>query len=241
MKAMAMTLDKKSLLKEQLEALDDIQGDTVPADDVRAFVALVKEFFTGSNKSSASELNPEVFGKLGELAKVINSARRELDDVNPAHLQQEEIPQASQELEEIVKTTEKATNKIVDATEQLQGVNSRIRERLMMVDPPIDEDVMMSVDDAFTESETHISSIYEACNFQDLTGQRIKKITNALHDIERKVLHLVIVFGLEGGGKELSEEEREALMNEADLLRGPNKEGEGLEQDDIDDILSKLI
>lgn len=236
-----MNQDKKKLLNEQLEALEDIQGDSVPAEDVRAFVTLVKEFFTGEKTGNTSPKKPEVFGQLGELAKVISSARRELDEADPSHLHQEELPQASSELEEIVRTTEKATNKIVDATEQLQNVNGRIRERLMMVDPPIDEDVMMSVDDAFGESETHISAIYEACNFQDLTGQRIKKIRNVLQDVERRVMHLVIVFGLEGKGEELSEKERQALMNEADLLKGPSSEGEGLEQDDIDDILAKLI
>lgn len=236
-----MANDTKSRLKEQLEALDDIKGDTVPAEDVRAFVKLVKEFFTGATGDSEADKNPEVFGALSDIAKVINSARRELDEVNPNYLHQEELPHASQELDEIVKTTEKATNKIVDAIERLQGVNNRIRERLMMVDPPIDEDVMMSVDDAFGECETHISSIYEACNFQDLTGQRIKKIRDVLQDIERRVMHLVIVFGLEGRGKDLTEEERKALMTEADLLKGPNKEGDGLDQDDIDDILSKLI
>lgn len=235
-----MNTEAKNQLKESLNALEDIKGDTVPAEDVRAFVSLVKEFFTGEAPKNKSN-KPEVFGKLSELAKVINSARRELDDVNPSYLHQEELPQASNELDEIVKTTEKATNKIVDSTEQLQGVNSRIRERLMMVDPPIDEDVMMSVDDAFAESETHISAIYEACNFQDLTGQRIKKIRNVLADIERQVMHLVIVFGLENRSGNLTDKEKEKLLNEADLLKGPNKEGEGLEQDDIDDILSKLI
>lgn len=230
------------LLKEQLDALEDIKGDTVPADDVRAFVALVKNFFSGDfEMQGKGKTNPEMFGKLSELAKVINSARRELAGVNAQSLHQEELPHASQELEEIVKTTEKATNKIVDSCEHIQKVNARIQDRLMMIDPPIDEDALMGIEDAFAEAENHISSVYEACNFQDLTGQRIKKVMKVLQDIERQVMHLVIVFGLQGKGDNLSEEDKKALLEEAALLQGPNREGEGLEQDDIDDILAKLI
>ena len=237
-----MSNKTKSLLKEQLDALEDIKGDTVPADDVRAFVALVKDFFSGEfSQTQGGKADPVVFGKLSELAKVINNARRELSGVDAKNLHREELPHASQELEEIVKTTEKATNKIVDACERIQSTNSRIKDRLMALDPPIDEDAMMGIEDAFDEAESHISSIYEACNFQDITGQRIKKVMTVLQDIERQVMHLVIVFGLQGKGETLSEADRRELLEEADLLQGPNKKGEGLEQDDIDDILAKLI
>ena len=52
---------------------------------------------------------------------------------------------------------------------------------------------------------------------------------------------MVIVFGLRNKGEGLDETEREALENEAALLNGPQNEGQGLDQDDVDDILAKLL
>ena len=233
------------LLQDQLSTLEDnIKGDTVPAKDVRAFVALVKEFFAGHFDSDTVEgqpFDPRLYGELGELAKFINAARKELADVSPGMLQQEQLPEASDQLDEIVKTTETATHKIMDACEQLQGVNQRVRDRMMTLDPPLDPDAAASIEDALNEADTHVTNIYEACNFQDITGQRIQKIIKVLREIERQVFRMVIVFGLRNKGEGLEEKDRSALENEAALLNGPQKDGEGLDQDDVDDILAKLL
>lgn len=234
--------NKKSLIEEQLDALGDIKGDTVPAEQVRAFVGLIKEFFAGNfHNIEGMDLDPELYGELGELALFINTARKELSALTPGMLHEEHIPDASDQLDEIVKTTEKATHKIVDSCEQLQGITLRLRDRIEMIDPPLDPDVSASMEDALLESDTHITNIYEACNFQDLTGQRIQKIVTVLREIERQVFRMVVVFGLRDKGEALSEEDKSSLESGAELLSGPAKEGEGLEQDDIDDILAKLL
>lgn len=230
-------------LQEQLDALGDIKNDTVPAADVRAFVHLVKEFFAGhfGHEQDAEAFDPRLYGELGELAKFINAARKEMSDLSPGMLQDEQLPEASDQLGEIVKTTEAATQRIMDACEQLQGVNARVRDLLMMIDPPLDPDASAGIEDALYEAENHVTTIYEACNFQDLTGQRIQKIIKVLREIERQVFRMVIVFGLRNKGEGLDAAERDALENEAALLNGPQKEGQGLDQDDVDDILAKLL
>lgn len=238
-----MTDTPIKLLQDQLDALGDIKGDSVPAEDVRAFVHLVKEFFAGhfGPTPEGDAFDPRLYGELGELAKFINAARKELADVSPGMLQNEQLPEASDQLDEIVKTTEAATQRIMDACEQLQGVSARLRDRMMIIDPPLDPDVAASMEDALQEADSHVISIYEACNFQDITGQRIQKIIKVLREIERQVFRMVIVFGLRNKGEGLEAADRDALENEAALLNGPQKEGEGLDQDDVDDILSKLL
>ncbi len=241
-----MSENGMKLLQDQLNALEDnIKGDTVPAEDVRAFVALVKQFFGGHFEQAAKDgeaFDPRLYGELGELAKFINAARHEFADVSPGMLQEEQLPEASDQLDEIVKTTEAATHKIMDSCEQLQDVNQRIRDRMMTIDPPLDPDVAMSIEDALNEGDTHVTNIYEACNFQDITGQRIQKIIKVLREIERQVFRMVIVFGLRNKGEALEEKDRTALAEtETALLNGPQKTGEGLDQDDVDDILAKLL
>ena len=47
----------------------------------------------------------------------------------------------------------------MDAGEQVQGVHSRIRERLQMMDPPLDPDVSASIEDSLAEADTFVTGI----------------------------------------------------------------------------------
>ena len=42
-----------------------------------------------------------------------------------------------------------------------------------------------------------VTQIYEACSFQDITGQRITKVVTTLKAIEGKVAHIISTFGAE--------------------------------------------
>ena len=232
--------DKRDELQRQLNALGDVQGETVPAEQVRALIELVKGLFAGDTVDAES-FNPEMYGELGSLARFIGQARRELADLNPSELKDEKLPDASNQLDAVVKMTEQATQQIMDAGEQVQGVHSRIRERLQMMDPPLDPDVSASIEDSLAEADTFVTGIFEACNFQDITGQRIMKIVEILREVERQVFRMVIVFGLRGKAGELAEADKQTLVDDAALLNGPSLEGEGLSQDDIDDVLAKLL
>jgi chemotaxis regulatin CheY-phosphate phosphatase CheZ len=63
----------------------------------------------------------------------------------------------------------------------------------------------------------------------------------ALQEIERQVLRMVVVFGLVENQSKLDEATKQELTEDAALLQGPQLAGQGLEQDDIDAILAKLL
>lgn len=65
------------------------------------------------------------------------------------------------------------------------------------------------------------------------------KIVKTLREVERQVLRMVVVFGLQN--KSVDDDMRKKLEDEAELLEGPQLPGNSLEQDDIDDILNKLL
>jgi chemotaxis protein CheZ len=75
-------------------------------------------------------------------------------------------------------------------------------------------------------------NILEACSFQDLTGQRLKK---ALHSLERIVVE---IRRKELGLGHLKDEPELAKWREQNLLHGPAAEGEALGQAAIDDIFA---
>jgi chemotaxis protein CheZ len=87
------------------------------------------------------------------------------------------------------------------------------------------------------------TEIYEACGFQDITGQRITKVVKALKDIEEKIDALVEAFGSEIAKYKKSapeeEPEPEAVTDE-DLLNGPQLKEKAQTQEEIDVLLASF-
>lgn len=222
-------------IEARMAQLESSGQDMVPMSEVKDLLQAVRDLFEGKFEGEDIKL----YGELGDLAKFINAARKELRDFAPHSLADKDIPDASDQLDAIVNQTEQATRTIMDSLEQLQTNQQRIIDRLISHEPPLNEDILAGVDDAMTESESIITQVYEACTFQDLTGQRIMKIVKTLKEIERQVLRMVVVFGL--NQNKVDEETRKVLEEEANLLEGPQLPGQSLDQEDIDDILSKLL
>ena len=79
----------------------------------------------------------------------------------------------------------------------------------------------------------YVVKIYESCNFQDLTGQRITKAVNALKFVEEKVEKMISIWGEETIA-ELAEKTKEKRTDDARLLNGPSAEGKSINQSEID-------
>ena len=231
----------KMSLAERIAMLEASQkGDMVPAQQVWDLVDSVKDMF-GQKKGSGLHATSQLYQELGELAKFINAAKKELKDVQNGNLTDQHLPNATNHLDAIVQMTEQATSQIMDECDRLNMFHTDMRERLISMDPPLDPNILAGVDDAITQAQTSITHVFEACNFQDITVQRIQKVVKALQEIERQVLRMVLVFGLQENDDKLDAKTKEQLQHEADLLNGPQLAGKGLEQDDIDAILSKLL
>ena len=81
------------------------------------------------------------------------------------------------------------------------------------------------------------TKIFEACNFQDITGQRITKVVNTLKYIDDKIEALLSALGDEinrsGGTKTPKIQDPEKA-----LLNGPQLPQNAMDQDTIDRLLS---
>jgi chemotaxis protein CheZ len=103
------------------------------------------------------------------------------------------------------------------------------------------------MDPATAEKITEaVTQVYEACNFQDITGQRITKVVRALKHIEQKVEALVAAFGDEiQKYRSLHPERRQAdgtedKMSDAALLNGPQMPDDAAKQAEIDALLASF-
>ena len=154
------------------------------------------------------------------LAATVASARAEIaamgaDDITASH-----IPSATDELDAIVEHTASATDSILESCEQLEGMMARLTG----------EDAQALQDS--------VTRIYEACSFQDITGQRITKVVAALQAIEAKVAHMTRVFAPDGVAAA-----RLASLNAArqpELLNGPQLPANAMDQSGIDALLASF-
>lgn len=232
-------LNYDAALQEKIAALETTDRDVVPVEEVREILTGIKNMLHAEGLQGGDFAT--LYKELGELARFINEAKKEMQDNEAGKLTDEDIPDASNQLDAIVQMTEEATDKIMDNCERLQAFHSTIRERLMAEGAAgINADILAGVDDALNDAQTSITHIFEACNFQDITGQRIQKVVKVLREIERHVLRMVVVFGL-SHKENLDEETRHELEEDVELLNGPALSGQGLEQDDVDDLLDKLL
>lgn len=210
---MAPSIIDQDLL-QRLEVVRKERGDTVHIDDVAEIVHALLQTVTGD--VSAGDLR--LYRELSSLAEYIHSARSEIAALRPDEIRSDFIPTATDELDAIVGATETATNCILDAAERLEGIA-----------PLVDKEVA----DRLTEVTT---AIYESCNFQDLTGQRITKVVKVLKVIEERVSTLVKIFG-EELGQSNKPKEKEVLTDE-DLLNGPQLPENATGQAEIDRLLA---
>ena len=72
--------------------------------------------------------------------------------------------------------------------------------------------------------------IYEACSFQDITGQRISKVVTALKIIETRIEAITGRYGMSNVARGVEESDS--------LLNGPQSADLAISQDEIDKLLT---
>lgn len=158
-------------------------------------------------------LHMALVDQLHMLADIIESARSELAATRPDDIVGQHLPAVSDELDAIVLHTAEATGLILDECETLEEA---VR----------DSTVRAVVTGATTR-------IYEACSFQDITGQRVAKVVHTLKVIEARVGEMVRVFGT-------SPLPVTTRPHTVALLNGPQRSGLAMEQGDIDALLASF-
>lgn len=135
--------------------------------------------------------------------------------------------QMSDELDAIVHATEEATDAIMTTVEDMEGMVSDVRKAVA------DKPEALALLDQFP---TMTGTVFEACSFQDITGQRINKVVKSLQFIEQRVNSLINMWGPEmlAETKPLQGDKRDEYQK---YLHGPQLAGRGVSQSDVDAIL----
>jgi chemotaxis protein CheZ len=189
-----------------------------PEVETEMFTEVVRAVLTTiSHDLSAKETS--LLREIEELGKTISIAKSEITALRVDDITDRDIPSATDELDAIVHHTAQATHAILESCEMLDEVSSVVSG------------------DAAAKLQAATTRIYEACSFQDITGQRITKIVATLKTIEGKVAHIIGTFGPS------PDEVRDAVVHvasDADLLNGPQLPTNAMDQSDIDKLLASF-
>ena len=210
-------------LSDRVEDIRQTQGDKVDIGEVADLVGTLMENIEGDISATDIHIHNQIF----ELVAFIKKARDEIAALQPQEINEQHIPAATDELSAIVEATEEATNTILDAAERLGEVGTEVGGE--------QEEKITDI----------ITSIYEASNFQDITGQRINKVVSTLQHIEQTIYKMAISIGAEvNKNAERKEDNPDLKANDtradADLLNGPQLDGDGISQDEIDALLASF-
>lgn len=206
------------------EEVRELRQHVIPQEQKDAEAAEARAAEAEALEQQAAEVNL-LRTELRALAVCIEQTKVEIASLRPPGGDDDRLMVVANELDAIVNATETATQRILDAAEHIDNLADGIQAQEK------DSYIRHMADDV----REHIVAIFEACNFQDITGQRITKVVNTLKFVEDRVNAMIDIWGPDS----FSALDRPADVDEDDekkLLNGPQLENQGISQDDIDKL-----
>lgn len=198
----------------------------------------------------ANVANTEMYARLGMIVRDLHDALRALGADHVLSEAANEFPSARERLLHIGQLTEKAANTVLSKVEEIGPVQESLSASAQSLASQWDQVTPEAMPAAlhnlvnqtrgFLSSATgdaiatreNLQAIMMAQDFQDLTGQLIKKVVDVMARTEKDLLHLLIDTHPQGAAQHVQRE---------DLLAGPGAPGGvALAQDDVDDLLADL-
>ncbi len=197
--------------------------------ELREEVAELRQAQTGQ----AVELNEdhpafnesfEVRVEIAQMVRMIGRAKLEIASIkHPMAENDDRMKLAASELDAIVLATEASTQDILAASERMETLVRTITGL-----HPNDEEMTTLGDQMANE----IIKTFEACSFQDITGQRINKVIKTIRFIEEKILAMINIWGAEAF-IDLPVASDPSASGDDSLMNGPQLQNQGITQDEI--------
>ena len=231
-------------LVERLES-----GDEVGVDDLVEELTHIRE--------------TELFRELGQLTRELHEALKAFKSDSRLAAVAEEIPDAQDRLNHVIDMTEQSAHRTLNAVEESldlvnglaeggQGLRQRwqqFRARELSADEfrILSRDLEAFLDRVGEEGgrvQSHLTDALMAQDYQDLTGQIIRRVINLVQEVESGLVSLISISGRrQGEEKDQSGASRQKAATPD--LEGPQIPGKESStavkgQDEVDDLLSSL-
>ncbi|MEI8668428.1 protein phosphatase CheZ [Pseudoalteromonas sp. B131b] len=218
---------------------------------------------------TASKEQSEIFDEVGKLTRQLHEALKGFElDTRLTDLTNDAIPDAKKRLNYVIEMTENAANKTMDAVEASLPIAQQLADEISHIKPTWDRLMSREIElgefkvlchsiDKFMSSSHHktdelqsfMTNILMAQDYQDLTGQVIRRIIELVREVEESLLHLLTAFSEQDISKAVTQKPQKIDDPvDPETLAGPegpiiDKESRNdvvSDQDEVDDLLSSL-
>jgi len=230
---------------------------------------LLVEYLESDQQEKADELiaeiqnpiNSELFAEIGKLTRQLHDSLMNFQlDSRLNDLATADIPDAKERLNYVITRTEEAANKTMDAVESIFPVVDTIQKQIKTVNPLwqklmhnkleitefknlcIDIDLLLTTTDKESvRMHELMTDVLMAQDFQDLTGQVIRKVIDLVREVEDSLIGMLTAFGIttHGPAQESKPKVGDNLV-EGPIVNVESRDDVVADQDDVDDLLSSL-
>ncbi|MGR6862122.1 protein phosphatase CheZ [Aliivibrio salmonicida] len=202
---------------------------------------------------------PPMLQEIGSLTRDLHESLKNFKlDHRVVAIANDEIPDARDRLQYVIDKTEMAANKTMDAVDRSLPIADELHEGLLQVRPQWNslmkgrielaqfkalchniDGLLTQVEGNSSELRNELTNILMAQDFQDLTGQIIKRVITLVQEVEDRLVDILTLFKVE---ERLGKEEEKIKLSEAEgpILNPHEREDAVASQDDVDDLLASL-
>lgn len=165
--------------------------------------------------NNSPRVESELVDQVGQLTRALHNSLRELGYDERLEKFSAEVPEAQDKLTYVASKTEQAAERVLNATEIAMPIQNKLSSEAIKLSQqwkealetqqttPLDTEkfrnlliqTLTYLDEVPKQAETTNSYLMEitmAQDFQDLTGQVIKKVTRMVQDLEVELLQLLV-------------------------------------------------
>jgi len=225
------------------------------------------EFLETDQQDKADELiaeiqnpiNSELFAEIGKLTRQLHDSLTNFQlDSRLNDLATADIPDAKERLNYVITRTEEAANKTMDAVESIFPVVDKIADQVRAVNPmwtklmnneidlPEFKSLCVDIDTLLVTTGKETTNIHSlmtdvlmAQDFQDLTGQVIRKVIDLVREVEDSLINMLTAFGISAENIQGKPKVGDNLV-EGPIVNKEDRDDVVEDQDDVDDLLSSL-
>ncbi|HEX8603962.1 MAG TPA: protein phosphatase CheZ [Pseudoduganella sp.] len=211
----------------------------------------------GVAMTDGADPHDEFLARIGHMTRALHENLRGLGLDKLIEKAAEDIPDARDRLDYVARLSETAAQKVLNATDEAGPLQDRISSDAKdlsgawqaLLDGETGQGgdgaawralaqrtiaTLAATTDATGATKSHLMDIMMAQDFQDLTGQVIKRVTSIAQNLEKQLVQTLIDFAPEELKKEI----------DSGLLNGPqidkSKDGVVADQGQVDDLLDSL-
>ena len=245
---------------DDLEALfDQVSSTSAPAPAAAVPVAAVPVAAASAEQGEDDEQGKGMYARLGGIVRLLHDSLRELGYDKALTEASSQITDAQDRLEYVATLTEQAANKVLNTLDEGMPAQDKLSKQAKDMENRWDDlfagklsieqfkalagdsrQFAQFVSEATEAEKARLLEIMMAQDFQDITGQLIKKVVNITKTVENELAQLLKDSAPPDVKEKLAQKQQAAQEQPVTLLQGPSVPSVALDQDSVDDLLADL-